>query len=63
MSNELEDVIGIYKKLTLNGETINHHELTLNDLVELKGYIKDLIEAQFKENLKIGKEIEDEVDV
>ena len=57
--SELDDVIVIKQKIKLGKKELEHRDLTLYDLCDLKSYIKDLIEKEYKENMELAETIED----
>lgn len=57
--SELEDVIVTKQKIKLGKKEIEHRDLTLYDLCDLKSYIIDLIDKEYKDNMKLAETIED----
>lgn len=55
--SELEDIIASPKIIRLGKEKLKHRELVLKDLAELKQYIGELVEEEYKESLKICESI------
>jgi hypothetical protein len=55
--SDLEDMIGSPKYIKLGKKKLKHRELVLKDMAELKEYIKQQIEDEYKEGLKICESI------